>query len=93
MTEDRRQRTRRSPNRAGGRRATDRQPEWLSVTLYAEKYGVDRNTVYKWLKAGLLVSYRVESLVRIRNLQPNQHRALLKAAPESTGAESGIEPL
>ncbi len=48
--------------------------EWLSVTEYAQVYGVDRSTVYKWIANGVLVTYKVDKLRRIRNLPPDQHQ-------------------
>lgn len=56
--------------RVGGRRRADTAPEWLSITDYAFRYGVDRSTVYKWLESNLLETYRVGTLVRIKNLPP-----------------------
>ena len=44
--------------------------KWVSVTRYATIYGVSRTTVYKWLDAGLLESYRVSATLRIRNMPP-----------------------
>jgi hypothetical protein len=62
--------TRRSSARRGGRRASDLPPEWLSVSDYAHCYGVDRDTVHKWLQADLLESFRVGKLIRIRHTPP-----------------------
>jgi hypothetical protein len=67
---------RRKVPRPGGRRETDEPCEWLSISDYARRYGVDRATVYKWLRADILLIYRVKTLVRIRNLPPDQHRPL-----------------
>jgi hypothetical protein len=76
VIDDRRQQPdRRAPGRGGGRREYDEQPDWISVTRFAARYGVDRGTVYKWLGMQLLDIYRVGSLVRIRNLPPDQHRS------------------
>ncbi len=72
--EDRRHVDRRHDGRPGGRRATDPQPEWLSVSDYARVYGVDRGVVYKWLRAEILEVYRVERILRIRNIPPDGHR-------------------
>ena len=52
---------------------------WLCVTDYADTYGINRSTVYKWLDAGLLEVYRVDRVVRIRNKPP------LPQTPLSTG--------
>lgn len=46
--------------------------EWLSVSAYARKYGVDRNTVYKWEALGLLELYRVGAVVRIKDQKPTK---------------------
>jgi predicted site-specific integrase-resolvase len=46
-------------------------PEWLSLTAYARVYGVDRATVYKWLDAGLLETYTVLGLRRIKHQPPS----------------------
>lgn len=58
---------------------------WLSVTDYAQAYGVDRSTVYKFLSAGILETYKVKLdgilVVRIRNLPPDRHR------PTTTSSE------
>jgi hypothetical protein len=43
---------------------------WVSITRYAQIYGVTRQTVSKWLGAGLLHAYRVGSVVRVRNIPP-----------------------
>jgi excisionase family DNA binding protein len=59
--------------RPGGRRATDEPPEWVTVSAFARKMGVDRGTVYKWLEAGILDTYRVGLLLRIRNIPPDEH--------------------
>lgn len=68
--------------RLGGRRATDDQPDWLSISAFARKYGIDRTTVYKWLSCELLLTYRVGNLLRVRNLPPDQH------APQSVDVDS-----
>jgi hypothetical protein len=43
---------------------------WVSITRYAEIHAVSRPTVYKWLDAGLLSTYRVDGVVRVRNIPP-----------------------
>jgi excisionase family DNA binding protein len=43
---------------------------WVSITQYAEIHSVSRPTVYKWLDAGLLESYRVGGVIRIRTSPP-----------------------
>jgi excisionase family DNA binding protein len=48
-------------------------PDWVSVTTYARIYGVDRATVYKWLREKLLDTYRVGRVLRVRNLEPDRH--------------------
>jgi hypothetical protein len=55
-----------------GRRATDPAPDWVSVTEYARRHSVDRGTVYKWLRHGLLDHYQVEAVLRIRNVPPRK---------------------
>lgn len=49
-------------------------PAYLSIASYARTYGISRHTVYKWLDSGLLQTYRVDTLVRIKNLPPNEHQ-------------------
>lgn len=44
--------------------------EWLTVTHYAERFDVDPRTVYKWMKAGLLETFRIGRLLRIKNQPP-----------------------
>jgi len=46
--------------------------DWLSISAYARAYGVDRRTVYKWLHARILVTYRVGVLVRIKDQPPEE---------------------
>ena len=67
---DRRQSDRRRDGRPGGCRATDPQPEWLSVSDYARVHSVSRPTVYKWIDANLVDVYRVERILRVRNVPP-----------------------
>lgn len=43
---------------------------WLSISAYARTYHVDRKTVYKWLDAGLLETFRVDKVIRIANHPP-----------------------
>lgn len=64
---------RRQAARTGGRRASDPPSEWISVPAYAAKYGADASTVHKWLKADVLIHYRVGTLIRVRDLPPNVH--------------------
>lgn len=82
MTEERRtQPDRRILPRPGGRRATDPPADWLSVTDYARVHGVSRRTVQKWLRANILLIYKVGTLIRIRNLPPNDsHHAAQTSA-------------
>lgn len=61
---------RRRSGRPGGRRISDVPPDWVSVTEYAYRHSVDRRTVYKWMRAGLIEFYQVELLIRIRNVAP-----------------------
>ena len=53
---------------------------WLSVTAYAHAYGVDRSTVYKWLHSGLLTTYRVDHLIRIKRQPPKDPKPPRKRA-------------
>jgi hypothetical protein len=69
---------RRALARPGGRRATDPPAEWITITAFADRYGVNRHIVYKWLANKLLDIYEVGSLLRIRNLPPDQHDAAAK---------------
>lgn len=48
--------------------------EWVTVTAYAHRFGISRATVYKWLDAKLLETYRLRHVLRVRNLPPDQHR-------------------
>jgi len=43
---------------------------WVSVTRYCELYDLDRKTVYKYLGAGLLRSWQVGRVLRVRNVPP-----------------------
>lgn len=70
---DRREDDRRRLPRPGGRRADDPPADWISIAEYADRYGVHWHTVSKWVKAGILESYRCAKVVRIRNLPPDQH--------------------
>lgn len=56
-------------------RALDRQtnPGWLTIKAYARYYGVDRGTVYKWLRCGLLTTFRVGRLVRVKHEPPKEN--------------------
>lgn len=47
---------------------------WLSISAFARKYGVHRHTVAKWLRERLLETYRAKSVIRIRDLKPDDHR-------------------
>jgi excisionase family DNA binding protein len=38
---------------------------WLSITAYAQRYGVHRNTVRKWIANGLLIAWRKGRTVRV----------------------------
>lgn len=48
------------------------QAEWLSIKAYAALYGVHRNTVTKWAQAGLLIVWRTQQTVRIKNTPPTE---------------------
>jgi len=47
---------------------------WVSITRYAEIYGITRPTVYKWLRCGLIESYKVDDVIRLRNCPPVNRR-------------------
>ncbi len=81
---ERRQADRRSPDRLGGRRANDPQPQWVSLSVYARIYGLDRATVYRLLRlTGVLDTYTVGSLRRIRNVPPRDLQN--KVSPDVAG--------
>lgn len=65
---------RRRMPRPGGRRTDDPPPDWVSITEFAQRYGVTRGKVYEWLAAKILWTYQVGTLTRIRNLPPDDHR-------------------
>lgn len=44
--------------------------EWVSIKTYAQLNDVHRNTVTKWITAGLVTVYRVNRIVRVRNIPP-----------------------
>jgi hypothetical protein len=44
--------------------------EWVSIKNYARLNDVHRNTVTKWIAAGLVTIYRVRRIVRVRNIPP-----------------------
>jgi hypothetical protein len=56
------------------RMMTQTQAEWLSITLYAQRYSTNRKTVYKWLEAGLLETFRVGRCIRVLNQPPCDRR-------------------
>lgn len=43
---------------------------WVSVSRYCELYDVERKTVYKFLESGLLPSWQVGRVLRVRNMPP-----------------------
>ena len=47
--------------------ATHQPASWLSITQYARAYGLDRSTVKKLLDVGLLDSYKVGRVIRVKN--------------------------
>lgn len=53
----------------------------MSISAYARAYGVDRSTVYKWLDAGLLVTYRVGRLIRVKHQPPLPENPPRRRAP------------
>lgn len=54
--------------------ARERPEVWISISRYAQLYGVSRPTVYKWLKAGLLQQYKVQRVIRVLNQDPRPER-------------------
>lgn len=48
--------------------------QWVSVTTYAETFSVSQDTVYKWMKAGLLDTMRVGRLIRVKPIPPADRR-------------------
>lgn len=56
-------------------RELDQAERWLSISRYALVYGVSRNTVYKWMRAGVVETFQAERVVRIRNLKPRERHA------------------
>lgn len=55
-------------------KASDPPAEWVSVSDYARTHSVSRNTVRKWMRARLLEFYKVDVIVRIKNVPPDQQR-------------------
>lgn len=53
------------------RRASERPQEWVTISAFAQKHGTDRRTVYKWLAGGLLESYTIGAVTRVRDLPPS----------------------
>jgi transposase-like protein len=51
--------------------------DWLSITQYADAYGVHRQTVRKWIDhsqnggAKILITWQIGTVVRIKNLPPS----------------------
>lgn len=54
--------------------------QYVSVTTYTEMFSVDRDTVYKWIDAGLLDTFRVGRLIRVRPVPPSDTRPSLQAS-------------
>ncbi len=50
------------------------QPIWVSISTYAVLYQANRKTVYKWLEAGLLETFRVGRCIRVLNQPPRDRR-------------------
>lgn len=55
-------------------------PEWVSIKEYAAIYRVHRNTVTKWAESGLLICWRVQHTVRVKNAPPDQTSTLSRKA-------------
>lgn len=68
--------------------ASTTEERWLCITDYAVAYGVTRPTVYKWLDAGILETYKVQRVIRIRNIPPDQHSVSVERKPLSTLSSS-----
>ena len=45
---------------------------WVSIRTYAQLYGVHRNTVRKWIQAGLVTVFRQQRTVRIQAQPPHE---------------------
>lgn len=74
MSERRQQPDRRAPIRGGGRRADDPPPLWVSIRTYAQQHETTRQTVYKWIEAGLIDTWRVGQVIRVKNQPPADRR-------------------
>lgn len=72
------------------RRTTDRRAEdrWITASEYGEKYGASKNTMQKWMRAGLVDFVRVRcpgdrrDTIRVRDLPPGR-------APKESSAQDG----
>lgn len=53
---------------------TNPRPVWVSISTYAVLYDTNRKTVYKWLDAGLLETFRVGRCIRVLNQPPSDRR-------------------
>lgn len=49
-------------------------PDWVSIKEYAAIYGVHRNTVAKWLEAGLVIAWKTRRTVRVKRQPPFEQR-------------------
>jgi hypothetical protein len=59
---------------------------WVSISEYAQHYGVSRSTVRKWQACGLVDSYRVDRVIRVKNQPPGHGSAgAVQPANEGTG--------
>lgn len=53
-----------------------RQPAaWVSISEYARLWGVNRNTVAKWVKLEAIEHYRKGAIVRVKNQSPTDEHA------------------
>jgi excisionase family DNA binding protein len=50
------------------------EPTWISVRRYCEIYGLSRATVYKYLDSGLLESWQVGRVLRVKNEPPQESK-------------------
>lgn len=65
-----------------------RQPAaWVSISEYARNYGLSRSMIYTLIENGKLENYRIDNVVRVRNVRPDQHRE--RSDPDGPDRETG----